>query len=274
MIMQRLSTADPSKLWLDLKASGKRHVKHICLPAELTEDVTPASLRDKYVNGFLDPLRLGKSVIDEAKGNAHVYAGQFLQNPVPREGGLCHVDKIKIELVPKYPPDMKLVRFWDKAGTEGGGCYTVGLLMGMNKVDKKPYVLDVIRGQWDAGKREAIIRQTADIDGHKVTVAIEKEGGSGGKESAENTVRNLSGYRVVIDPVSRNKYDRAIPAASQMGVGNFYLRKALWNDEYIEELRAFGPLAAYMDQVDATSGAFNFLNRKRLRAGAIPLNQR
>ena len=146
--------------------------------------------------------------------------------------------------------------------------------MGMNKVDKKPYVLDVIRGQWDAGKREAIIRQTADIDGHKVTVAIEKEGGSGGKESAENTVRNLSGYRVVIDPVSRNKYDRAIPAASQMGVGNFYLRKALWNDEYIEELRAFGPLAAYMDQVDATSGAFNFLNRKRLRAGAIPLNQR
>ena len=51
-----------------------------------------------------------------------------------------------------------------------------------------------VRGQWSALKREQVILETAELDGPDVHIWVEQEPGSGGKESAEATIRMLAGY--------------------------------------------------------------------------------
>jgi predicted phage terminase large subunit-like protein len=122
---------------------------------------------------------------------------------------------------------------------------------------------DVKRGQWSSEQRERIIRQTAEVDGKKCWVVVEQEPGSGGKESAENTIRNLAGYLVEADKPTGDKAKRADPLSVQVNNGNILLRIAEWNKVYMDEFELF-PNSTYKDQVDATSGGFNFLTRKKV----------
>jgi phage terminase large subunit-like protein len=59
-------------------------------------------------------------------------------------------------------------------------------------------------------------------------IAVEVEPGSGGKESAEATARNLAGYTVVLDKVTGDKVTRADPFAAQCQAGNVGLVAGLW----------------------------------------------
>lgn len=160
----------------------------------------------------------------------------------------------------------RVVRYWDKAGTEGQGDYSAGVLMG--RKDGVYYVLDVVRGQWSSKERNDIMRQTATLDGPGVTVWVEQEPGSGGKESAELTVQHLAGFDVHTEPVSGSKETRARPFAAQAEAGNVRLLRGPWNGAYIEELVGF-PSAAHDDQVDASSGAFNKIALGGKRGGFL-----
>jgi predicted phage terminase large subunit-like protein len=99
-----------------------------------------------------------------------------------------------------------------------------------------------------------------------VEIAVEQEPGSGGKDSAEATVRNLSGYRVKADKVTGNKETRAEPYADQIEAGNILVLKADWTKEFIRE-HEIAPRGKFMDQWDAAAGAFNKLNVKQKLAG-------
>jgi len=150
------------------------------------------------------------------------------------------------------------VRYWDKAGTEGGGKYTAGVLMALHP-DGRVCIEDVVRGQWAAASREPVIRQTAQADGPGVTIWIEQEPGSGGKESAEGTILNLRGYAIYADRVSGDKLARANPLSAQALAGNVLLLAGDWNEAFLREAHAFEAKAAYKDQIDAAAGAFNKL---------------
>ena len=158
-------------------------------------------------------------------------------------------------------------RYWDKAGTVDGGCYTVGVQIGLSE-DKQFWILDVVRFQEESAKRERIIRETAERDSRAIPIGIEEEPGSGGKESAQNTVRNLAGWKVIRDKPSGSKELRADPFSTQVNAGNVYLHEAEWNHAYIEELKHF-PFSRYKDQVDATSGGFQMLVKTKKRIGAM-----
>jgi predicted phage terminase large subunit-like protein len=182
-----------------------------------------------------------------------------------------------------YPPSMfrAICRYWDKAGTKGGGTYTVGTKIGMD-LDGKFWVLDVVRVQLDSFERERLIEQIADIDGMECIIGIEQEPGSGGKESAEHSATSLAGYRVRIikvDAQTGGKIQRADPWSVQMNAGNVYLpadqRMADgsdgwdgWGKEWVEEHRFF-PFSKYKDQVDSASGAFSLCHKRKVRVGAI-----
>jgi predicted phage terminase large subunit-like protein len=153
---------------------------------------------------------------------------------------------------------------------DGDGAYTAGVKMartvkGTDKYDF--WVLDVVRGRWDAFTRERIIRQVAELDGKGVRIGMEQEPGSGGKESALNTIRNLAGFRVYAERATGSKIDRATPYASQVNGGFVAALKAPWTKAYLEEMKNFGELAKYKDQIDASSGAFNFLANRKKPAG-------
>jgi len=268
LIMQRLHEEDPSGNLLNNK---DLKIRHINLPAEINsvneKSVRPRSLRRKYTpdpkqegTKLLDPVRMNREALKEALAKLldYGYAGQFLQSPVPPEGGMFKIARINIEdSVIARADIVRSCRFWDKAGTKDGGAFTVGLLMSEDK-NGRFWIEDVIRTQLDSGEREKLIKQIAQIDGTKVIVGLEQEGGSGGKESAENTVRNLAGYPCEVIRPTGPKENRAQPFSSQVNVGNVYMKKAEWNRTYLNELILF-PNSKYKDQVDASSGAFTIL---------------
>lgn len=176
-------------------------------------------------------------------------------------GGRFHKDWFEI-VDNMYGAVVQRVRYWDKAGTRDGGKYTAGVLMAQSEPGIF-YVEDVVRGQWSALERERIIKNTASQDGPHVEVWTEQEPGSGGKESAEATVRNLAGFTVYIDRVTGSKWARSGPLSAQVEAGNVKLLRGTWNRAYINELHNFSPEAdkgaMVCDQVDASSGAFNQL---------------
>jgi len=264
MIMQRIAENDPTGMML---REWPFPVKHICLPAELTADVKPVELRKKYINGIMNPVRHPKEFLDTEKGQGEFYyAGQYLQSPIPLGGAMFHVDRFQIES--KAPKKWRIrMRYWDKAGTKDAGAYSVGVLLGKDTEDRF-WVLNVVRGRWDTNTRERTILQTAKLDGKAVYVGVEQEPGSGGKESAENTAKNLAGFRVRVDRPTGDKAQRADPFSTQVNAGNVFLKKGRWNRDYIEELRFFSlENSKYKDQVDASSGAFKFVSKPVIRAG-------
>ena len=269
MIMQRLAQNDPSALWLGWQKKGLP-IEHICIPAEITDDIKPKKLKRFYINGLMDPIRFSRKKLDEYKSmGEYSYAGQFLQNPIPPGGGIFKTSKIEILNIDyKNQKGWTLYRYWDKAYSKDSGAFTVGVLMGRDP-NGVFWVLDVVRGQWASEEREEIIRQTAQKDGIKVIIKVEQEPAAG-KESVQATIKNLAGFNASADnPRNKgSKVFRADPYASQVNIGNVKLLKADWNDEYLKEL-SFFPNSTYKDQVDASSGAFSFLNQKQLYIGSL-----
>jgi len=158
------------------------------------------------------------------------------------------------------------IRAWDKAGTQGGGAYTTGLLM--HKLpDGRFCIEDVVRGQWSAATREKKMKDVAENDAESEfgapIIYLEQEPGSGGKDSALYTVQSLAGHNVRVEKVSGqgSKEMRAEPLAAQIEFGNVIIVKGKWNREFLEELRHF-PAGKYKDQVDSASMAFNKLNMR------------
>lgn len=64
---------------------------------------------------------------------------------------------------------------------------------------------------------------------------IEGEPGSGGRELAENTIRNLAGFRVHADKVTGSKRVRAEPFAAQVQAGNVFLVAGDWVNDFRDE---------------------------------------
>lgn len=276
LVMQRLNEDDPTGHMLTKK--GKR-IKHICLPGSDSVDtgkevvatnIQPPEAQKYYVDGLLDPLRLNREVLNEMRLDLGEYgfAGQVLQDPAPPEGGMFKISMLMENVVPVPPAKIiSTVRYWDKAGTEGGGAYTVGAQVA--KMDNGGFIImDIIRGQWGPDKREQNIRHIAERDGAKVKGYIEQEPGSGGKDSALATIRNLVGYPYYADRPTGDKIYRADPLAAQINTGNVWVLKANWNRVLFDEMRMF-PNGNYKDQVDALSGAFSKLADNRKRAGAL-----
>jgi predicted phage terminase large subunit-like protein len=213
----------------------------------------------------LAPNRFSSEALKEIKEDvgSMVWAAEYGQVPRPLEGN--RFKRGWFEIVGDVPRNAKFVRYWDKAGTEGGGAFTAGVLLA--KYDGFTYVVDVVRGQWSAYEREKSIKQTAKLDRDRfgfVQNYIEQEPGSGGKESAESTIRNLAGFAIKKDPPTGDKDVRLEPFAAQAEAKNVFLVRGTWNHDWIEEMVAI-PNGTFRDQADATAGAFNKLDSAEQR---------
>jgi len=269
LIMQRIHQNDPTGALLDNK--GKQ-ISHICLPGEIRnykDKVNPPELIEYYEDELLDPKRMSWKVLGtmEADLGQYGFAGQVGQNPTPPGGAMFKVDFFSyLERLPSVKDDpmneiVMVARYWDKAGSQGKGAYTVGVKIGKLKSGKF-VIMDVKRGQWSTENREQIIKSTAQADGTQTIIYQEQEPGSGGKESAEATIFNLAGFSCYADRPTGDKIYRADPYSVQVNNGNIILLKGDWNHDFVEEHKYF-PFGTYKDQVDAAAGAFNKLRQTR-----------
>ena len=258
IVMQRLHERDLTGHVLE-----QGGYEHLCLPAEWEGKtcVTVLGTQDprKKQDELLWPARFGRKWIDAKKVQLGPYgtAGQFQQRPTARSGG--QFERGWFQIVDAAPRQAVRVRYWDKAGTQDGGKHTAGVRLaywaGVATIE------DVVRGQWGAPSREKVIKQVADADARTfglgaVATFVEQEPGSGGKESAESTIRNLAGHTIYADRPTGDKFTRAQPLAAAAFAGNVRLIRGEWNEPFLRELEAAGPGAAHLDQMDAAAGAF------------------
>jgi predicted phage terminase large subunit-like protein len=187
----------------------------------------------------------------------------YQQSPIVVGGDQFPIEKMTIvDTVPSEDQIIRTVRYWDKAGTKKksatatGGAATAGVLM-HELNDRRFFIEDVVIGWWGANDREKRIKQVADIDNQDriVETYVEQEPGSGGKESAENTISNLRGHRVYADRVTGAKEVRCEPYAAQVQAGNVCMLEAPWNKAFLDEHEQW-PNGKRKDMVDAAGGAF------------------
>ncbi|MET0039306.1 phage terminase large subunit [Dehalococcoides mccartyi] len=161
------------------------------------------------------------------------------------------------KIVDSAPANCSYVRRWDLAATEAGKGkdpdWTAGCLLGISNGNY--YVKDMKRMRGSPQSVEALIKQTAQIDGVATRVFIEQEPGAGGKSLIDYYTRQLAGFTLRPDRPTADKTTRASPVSSQAEAGNIYLVNGLWINDFLDEIEAF-PSGAHDDQVDALSGAF------------------
>ena len=255
VVMQRLHEQDLSGHIL------KRELgyEHLCLPMEFEAD-----RRCITAIGFRDPRGGRRALVPGAlpgRGGGARQAGDGRARhrravpaaPDPARRRAVPTDRF---VVVDHPPEPSTIahsiRYWDKAGTKDGGAFTAGVLLHKLK-DGRFCVAPLPARAVDALEREREIRQMAELDGKRIPIAIEQEPGSGGKESAETTIRNLAGWRVTADRPTGDKVVRAEPYAAQVQGGNVLLVKGAWNRDFIDEHVSF-PVGRAKDQVDASLG--------------------
>jgi len=85
MVMQRLHELDPAGTWL----TTKKQLRHICLPGQFSDNISPPEAAAYYVDGLLDPNRLDIQACTRLKEDlgSYGYAGQVQQRPSPEGGG-------------------------------------------------------------------------------------------------------------------------------------------------------------------------------------------
>lgn len=183
----------------------------------------------------------------------------YQQSPIIVGGGILPIDKLRVLPVNITAADVKhTIRYVDKAGTEDDDAdYTACVLMHGLK-DGRFVISHIARGQWSALDRERRIETLARAD-HATWPSyelwVEQEPGSGGKESAEGTIRRLAGVRTYADKVTGDKVVRAEPFAAQVQGGNVWLVAGEWVWPFLDECEVF-PNGKHKDQVDAAAGAF------------------
>ncbi len=93
IVEQRLHEKDLTGLILqkDMK------IKHICLPVILTDNVSPAEIKNKYVNEMLFESRFDKATLEDFKINlgSSEFATQYLQMPSPDSGLIIKEEWLK-----------------------------------------------------------------------------------------------------------------------------------------------------------------------------------
>lgn len=165
-----------------------------------------------------------------------------------------------------------VVRRWDLAGSpitpsNRDPDYTAGYLLAL--LDGRWYILDgqLLRGT--PGRVEALVRETALLDGRHIPIDIEQEPGQSGKAQVAYYQRLLAGYSVSGSRATGSKAVRLAPFASAAEAGNVYLvtdyyqtgQVATWLRPTIEQLTLF-PNAPHDDIPDAISGGVEYLTPK------------
>jgi predicted phage terminase large subunit-like protein len=254
VVMQRLHERDASARCLE------QNYTHLCLPAVAeTRTVVPMRSGDKIreKGDILWPEREGPAEIAETEKalGPYGFAGQYQQRPRPKGGGFFKYDWFK--KVKAVPAIGTRIRYWDTAGTEGGGDFTVGTRMLRSQANQY-YIEHVHRGQWSPGRRNGEMKGVAQKDTAIVSVWLERESGIGGIERTNETIRMLAGFNVHAELATGSKENRADGLAAQAEAGNVFIVEGDWNHEFLKELCDF-PVGAHDDQVDSAAGAFNKL---------------
>ncbi len=265
MVMQRLHHDDPTGHLL--KKEGKK-IKHICLPAELSKKVSPPELKDKYVDGLLDPVRISREVISEAKTDLGSYghAGQYQQNPSPEGGGKLKGGWFQVISWQEFEqmPGAKTAVWNFKADT----AYTKdtendpSALLSFAKIGNNIYIRNSTTRHLEFPELIKWIPEYLKAHGgdHRSKIGIEPK--ASGK-SVKQQLKHSTDLNVIEDfNPDTDKVTRVNAISPKVEAGRVTLIDGAWIPSFIEECEAF-PNGEHDDKVDTLVMAVNELMKPK-----------
>lgn len=252
IVMQRLHESDPSG---HILANGLGY-EHLCLPMEFEPArrcVTSIGWVDRRTEDgeLLFPERFPREVVERDKKamGSYATAGQFQQRPAPEGGGIFKAEWIKhYAAIPDFEYRMIYADTALKTGQEND--FSVFQHWGKGK-DGKAYLLDMIRGKWEAPQLLAQARAfwskcKQQHGGTLRQMKIED------KASGTGLIQQLKQGGIPVGAIQRNtdKVTRAYDTAPQMEVGNVMLptdHPCL--SDLLHELAVF-PAGSHDDTID------------------------
>lgn len=222
---------------------------HLFVPATL--DDNPHLDRDEYIRSLqeLDPVT--RRQLLDGDWSARQAGSKFRRE--------------WFEIVDAAPAEARRARYWDLAATEPkpgkDPDWTAGALLA--EKEGVFYIIDIRRTRQTPRHVEALIKQTAELDGRAVDVYMEQEPGSSGVNTIDHYRRRiLLGFTFRGNKTTGSKEIRANPLSAAAEAGNVKLVRGPWINDFLDEAEAF-PGGSHDDQVDAASGAFEMLVRRR-----------
>ena len=247
IVMQRLSQKDLTGHCL--KQNPKRY-RHICLPAEQSDNIQPPELVEEYEkrDGLLSPQRLNKKVLDEmyiALGSVD-YAGQYGQRPGVAGGSILKEkwfreytpqDLISVQETEGVAPVWDFVI--DGALTKDRKNDPTGI-MAFSRYFHNLYIRDAESVWMEMPELIVEINAFCLRNGHGKTSRVYIEPKASG-HSAEQMLRKYSNLNVRLDKApTTDKVVRAKGCQPYLESGRAYLLQgAPWRTAFMDQLTVF-----------------------------------
>lgn len=260
-IMQRLHEEDVTGYLLKKKGDN---IRHICLPAEDDGNVKPASLSERYVDGLLDPVRLSRSVLDEAKTDlgSRGYAGQYEQNPVAVGGNIIKEAWFKKisqsefrALRFKEPMHFFLDSAYDEKKTKSDN--DPSGIIATCKIGNNIYITNAAKVWKDFPDLIAFLPEFLYANDYSSESSLRIEPKANGKSIVQVLERETSLNVTATETPTDSKAVRLHAVSPKIECGRVWLVEGDWNEEFIDEVCGF-PSKAHDEYVDILGYAINF----------------
>lgn len=257
-IMQRLHENDVTGYLLSKKSES---IRHICLPAELSDNVFPPEVKKLYINGLLDTSRLNHSVLNEARVDLGTrgYAGQYDQNPVADGGNIIKktwfqfTDRLSFERLQERNP---IVFFMDTAFTEKNENDPTGVIATC-KIGNRIFISNATKVLKEFPELIKFIPNYVQAHGYTDDSTIRIEPKANGK-SVVQQLRDTSMLNVTeTESPSDSKITRLYSVSPIIESGRVVLVQEGWNDDFLDEICGF-PNKMHDEYVDLIVYAIDY----------------
>jgi len=257
VIMQRIHDNDLSGFLLSGGESRLKY-KHICIPAELSDDVKPKMLKDNYdEDGLFWTDRFSKSILADYKQalGSYGYAGQLMQTPTPLNSGMIRADWFKIDQF-KHTTEHTTVDFVIDPAYTANEKNDPSAMLAYTFKDNKWQIIDCVNVYKEFPDLVKFIPQWVVKNGYTNRSRVYVEPKASGK-SIVQTLKKETGLNVREDkPPSKDKVARVQDISASLETGRVSLLKGDWNEEFLQQLVKF-PSAKHDDMVDCLVMAIN-----------------
>lgn len=264
-IMQRLHENDVTGYLLAKKGEA---IRHINLPAELSDKVLPVEVRSRYIDGLLDPVRLDRETLEEAKIDlgSRAYSGQYDQNPVADGGNMVktgwfkHISRAEFERLRQYEP----IHFWaDTAYTDKTENDPTGIIAAC-KIAGTIYIVGAKKVNLGFPELVRFLPRYLRDNGYsdESTLRIEpKANGISVIQTLENSGLNITRTPSPTD----SKKSRLYAASPTIEGGRIVIVDDYFTEEFIDEVCGF-PAKAHDEFVDCLCYCIDYYNNAESEA--------
>lgn len=250
VIMQRLHEQDTTGYIL---SKAGLNVRHICIPAEVTKNISPPELINYYVDGLFDAVRRShhRLQMNKIELGTYGYSGQMLQDPTPDEGGIIKKEWFKyIARTVRYADIAnKVVHFQMDTAYTANEQNDPTAIAAYYIENNDIYIINV-RSVWmEFPELIKWLPTFVKNNGYTEQSMIRVEPKASGKSIVQQ-IQQATKLNITEDkPPTADKLVRLHAVSPKIEAGRVILHEAPWNESFVGQVTGF-PNTKHDDEVD------------------------